>query len=69
MWAFQQGGGFAGDGTSLAPSAVDPEGLARWLAAKGEASLTLNAHQWTLLELISRGALRLLTLKIGTWRV
>jgi len=45
IWVFQQGGGFAGGGTSLALTAVDPEGLAAWLGAKGEASLTLNASE------------------------
>ena len=45
IWVFQQGGGFAGGGTSLALSAVDPEGLATWLTAKGEVSLTLYASE------------------------
>ena len=45
IWVFQQGGGFAGGGTSLALTAVDPEGLAAWLTAKGEVSLTLYASE------------------------
>jgi hypothetical protein len=45
IWVFQQGGGFAGGGTSLALTAVDPKGLAAWLRAKGEVSLALNASE------------------------